>query len=84
MALSMHATHTDWGKVGICHPIVPGPTIAFFPAFTMILPGHCAVNYPPSMVMLAPPDTASTTFLAAAMLTTPLAVLSSKVCLAAT
>ena len=27
----------------------------FIPACTVILPGHCAVKLPPSMVMLAPP-----------------------------
>ena len=72
------------GSFGIAHDIVPPPAIDFFPAFTVILPGHCAVKRPPSMVMLAPPLTASTTFLAAAMFTTPLAVLSSSACLAAT
>ena len=57
--------------VGICQDIVPLPTIDFFPAFTEILPGHCAVKLPPSIVMLAPPDTAKVTFLADAKLMAP-------------
>ena len=65
------------------HDSVPGPTIDFFPALMVSLPGHCTVSCPPSMTMLAPPLTASTTFLAAARLTTPLAVLNSNLCLAA-
>ena len=40
----------------------PAPTIDFFPACTMILPGACAVKLPPSIVMLAPPLTARVTF----------------------
>src|SRR3989338_7885570 len=71
-AFRRQLTHTVCGISGICQDCVPPPTIDFCPACTVIFPGHCAVKLPPSIVMLAPPDTASVTFLAAAMFTTPL------------
>lgn len=80
MAFSKQLLHADLGICGICQDIDPPPTIDFFPACTMILPGACAVKLPPSMVMLAPPDTASVIFLAEAMLIAPLADLISKAC----
>ena len=54
-ALIRHSTHILVGITGSVYDDRAGPVKLFFPACTLIFPGHCTVIFPPSIVIFAPP-----------------------------